>query len=262
MSDAKIEYVDLESARTAPGMRLVVAGLLPSPWTEAAKGLFHVKGIPIRAVRFRRGDDELRAWTGAHNVPVALYDDEPPRTGWAEILALAERLGGGAALVPGEPERRARLHGLAHELAGEGGFGWSARLVMIDGSLSTGGARSFPLPVAQYLARKYGYAPERVPRARARIREVLALLDAELARSRAAGHAYLLGAELTALDIYLAAFLNPASGLSAADCPAMRPEPAAAFAYLAETIGDEIPTALAAHRAFVYARHLPWPIAL
>ena len=262
MSGSLIEWVDVEAARAARGVRLVVAGAIASPWSEAAKGMFHAKGIRVLGVRFRRGDDELRAWTGAHNVPVALFDDEPPRTGWAEILALAERIGGGAPLLPADAAGRARLHGLAHELAGEHGLGWCSRLVMVHGSLSTGGARSFPLPLGQYLGRKYGYAPERAGPARARIVEVLQLLDAELARSRAAGHAYLLGERLSALDIYLATFLNPASGLTEADCPAMAPQARAGYAYLTEVVGGEVPAALAAHRALLYANHLPWPIAL
>jgi glutathione S-transferase len=257
-----IRYVDVETARAARGLRLVVAGPLPSPWTEAAKGLFHVKRIPALAVRFTRGDDALKAWTGAHNVPVALHDDDPPRTGWAEILALAERLGGETALVPAQPEPRVRLHGLLHELASEGGLGWNSRLVMIHGSLDSEGTRSFPLRVAQFLAAKYGYAPARVTPARARIAETLALLDEQLARSRSAGHRYLLGERLTAADIYLAAFLTPAAGLSEADCPDMLPQLRPAFTYLNEELGPGLPASLLAHRAFIYRTHLPWPIAL
>jgi hypothetical protein len=31
----KIEYVDVATARNAPGVRLVVFGHMPSPWSEA-----------------------------------------------------------------------------------------------------------------------------------------------------------------------------------------------------------------------------------
>jgi glutathione S-transferase len=257
-----LRYVDLETARAARGVRLAVSGLLPSPWSEAAKALFHVKEIPALAVRFRRDEPEFAAWTGARNVPVVLHDDEPPRTGWAEILALAERLGGARPLVPTRPAARVRLLGLAHELAGEGGLAWCGRLLMIHSSFVTRGERSFPLPAAQYLAPRYGYAPERVPAARARIVESLQLLDQQLAESRAAGHRYLLGAEFTALDLYLATFLTPLAGLSEADCPQMRAELRPAFAYLHEEMGAALPAPLAAHRAFVYEHHLPWPIPL
>jgi glutathione S-transferase len=258
--------IDVATARAARGLRLVVLGTLPSPWSEAAKGLFHLRGVPFLAVRFRRGDEELAAWSGgARNAPVAFYEDEPPRTGWSEILALAQRLGNpdAPALIPADPELRVRLHGLAHELAGEDGFGWNARLLMIDGSLASGGARSFPLLAAQYLAPRYGYSPERAHVALARMRAVLALFDQQLARSRAAGHAYLLGERVTALDIYLATFLTPVVGLSEADCPQLRPEARQAFDYLHELAGGDVPPALAAHRAVLFERrHLPWPIEL
>jgi glutathione S-transferase len=251
-----VEFVDLETARTARGLRLVVPGLIPSPWSEAAKALFHVKRIPFVAVRYRRDRDRetLAAWTGARNVPVVVNDDEPPRTGWAEIIALAERLGGALPLVPGDAERRLVHHGLIHELAGEGGLGWSARLVMIHGGLSSNGAVGFPLPVSQFLAPRYGYAPDRIPAAMARIREVLALFERRL------DGLYLLG-ELTAVDLYLATFLTPVLGISEADCPAAHPGVRAAFAYLRDEVGP-LPPALVAHRAAIFERHLEWPIVL
>jgi glutathione S-transferase len=257
-----LRFVDLEEARAARGVRLLAASLLPSPWTESAKGIFHVKQIPVLCVRFRRGDADQIAWAGVRNVPAVLFDDEPPRAGWAEILALAERIGGAQSLVPVEVEAGARLFGLAHELAGENGLGWNQRLLMIHGSLSTGGARSFPMPVAQFLAGRYGYAPERIPAARARAVESLALFDRMLARGRAAGHAYLLGDRLTALDIYLAAFLTPIVGVAPAECPGLAPPVRPAFEYLAEVIGADLPPALVAHRRQIYRDHLPWPILL
>jgi glutathione S-transferase len=250
-----LQIVDLEAARTAPGLRLVVTGSIPSPWSEAAKALFHVKRIPFLAVRFKRDHQALFSWTGARNVPVVLYDEEPPRTGWAEILALAERLGG-PPLVPADPEPRILLHGLIHELVGENGLAWSSRLLMVHGGLSTGGAEGFPLPVSQFLAPRYGYAAERVPAALARIRAVLALFE-----ERLAGRRYLLGDQLSALDLYLATCLTPAVGVTEADCPGVHPGVLAAFAYLGKQLGP-LPPALLAHRAGIFERHLQWPIEL
>jgi glutathione S-transferase len=255
-----ISYVDLETARAARGVRMAVASALPSPWTEAAKGLFHVKEIPVLAVRSLRVAPELQAWTGADNVPAVMFDDERPRTGWAEIIALAERLGGRVPLVPADPEGRARLFGLIHELAGEGGLGWSNRLLMMDGALRSDGREGFPVPVAQYLAPKYGYAPERAAPARARVGEVLGLFDRTLAGARAAGHRYLLGGALTALDIYVAAFVTPMVGVTEAECPEMRPRLRPAFEHLTREVGGLLSPELAAHRRFVYDQHLGWPI--
>ncbi len=169
-----LRYVELVEARAARGVRMLGVGALPSPWTEAAKGIFHVKEIPVLCVRHKRGDADQAAWAGVANAPAVFYDDEPPRTGWAEILLLAERLGGRVSLIPSEPAQRARFFGLAHELCGEDGLAWSARLIMLHGSMTSNGARSFPMRIAGYLAASYGYASDRIERAHRRVREVSA----------------------------------------------------------------------------------------
>ena len=255
-----ISYVDLETARAARGVRMSAASALPSPWTEAAKGLFHVKQIPVLAVRSLRVSPEVQAWTGADSVPVVLFDDERPRAGWAEIIALAERLGGRLPLVPPDPEARARMFGLIHELAGEGGLAWANRLLMIDGGMRSGGREGFPLPVAQYLAPKYGYAAEAAAPARARVAEVMALFTRLLAGARDAGHRYLLGDALTALDIYFATFLTPMVGVTEVECPAMRVALRPAFEHVMREVGGLVSAELAAYRRSVYDEHLGWPI--
>jgi glutathione S-transferase len=252
-----IEYVDTATAQAARGVRMVVSGLVPSPWSEAAKGLFRVQGVPVRAVRQDRGDAAQAAWFRGHNVPAVLHDDDPPRAVWSEIVALAERLGPPGGLLPPELERRVRVIGLIHELAGEDGLGWSGRLLMIEGSLRSDGARGFPVPVARYLAAKYGHAPERIAGARARIREVLAALQRALADGR-----YFGGDRPDALDVYSACFLTPLAPLSEADCPAMAAPLRQAFAFAAELAGEDVAPALLEHRGRMLRDHLGWPIAL
>ena len=254
-------YVDLETARQARGMRLVVAASVPSPWSEAAKGILHVKGIPFVAHRCDLRDPPTRAWTGVHNVPVAMYDDEPPRSHWADILALAQRLDDTVPLVPADPEGRVRLHGLAHEICSEGGLLWSVRLVLIEQSLRSKGERVYPLKVAEHLAGKYGYAPDRVPRARQRIADVFAILLQQLRRSQTAGHPYLLGDRLTALDIYAATALAVFVPQPDALCPLV-PLVRKIFDDGAEVVRDLVPPELQAHRDLVYQRHLELPVAL
>jgi glutathione S-transferase len=256
-----LTYVDLDTARAAPGVRMVVARALPSPWSEAAKGLFRVKEVPALVVAGRPGP-ELEAWTRVDNVPVVFFDAEAPRSHWAAIVTRAERLGGRVALVPKDPETRASMFGLLHEVAGEDGLGWSSRLIMIDGGLRSDGREGFPLEVATRLAPKYGYAPERIAPARARIAEVLAQLDRRLADARAAGHRYLLGDAPTALDIYVATFLTPITGVTEAECPQMRAPVRPAFAYLGRAVGDLLSAEVAAYRRFMFDEHLGWPIVL
>ena len=86
------QYVGVEEAIQRSGLRMVVVGGVPSPWGEAAKGLFHIKGVEWAAVRLVYDSDALKQWAGQRNGPVAIYDHERPRSGWAEILLLAERL--------------------------------------------------------------------------------------------------------------------------------------------------------------------------
>ena len=257
-----LRYVELSEARAARGVRMIAVWALPSPWTEAAKGIFHVKGIPVLCVRHKRGDADQYAWAGVQNAPAVFFDDEAPRTGWAEILLLAERLGGRVSLIPADPAERARFFGLAHEVCGEDGLAWNARLIMLHGSMTSNGARSFPMRIASYLAASYGYAPDRIDRAHRRVREVLGLIDATLAASRAAGQGYLLGDRLSALDIYLATFITPIVGVTVEECPGMVDVVRPAFAYLGEQVGAEMPPALAEHRRKIYREHLPWPIVL
>jgi hypothetical protein len=260
IADARgVRFVELEEARAARGLRVVIATHVPSPWSQAALSLFDVKGIDYLAVRFRRGDEEIKRWTGAWNVPAVLLDDEPPRTGWAEIVTLAERLGGQMSLVPEEEDRRVRMFGLSHEILGEGGLGWSVRLLLTHASVATDGREGWPKPVADYLAPRYGYAPERVVAARARALGVLRLLDRTLAESRARGHHYLLGPAPTALDVHAAVGLAVIEPLPQEQCPMPAPL-RRAFETLDREVREAVSPALREHRALMFERHLVLPV--
>ena len=80
----------------------------------------------------------------------------------AEILLLAERLAPTPSLLPADPAVRALAFGLAHEICGEAGLGWSRRLQMVHASLQNAGG--FPVPVAKYLGKKPGSATTWVTR--------------------------------------------------------------------------------------------------
>ncbi len=97
------EFIDLEQAINASGLRLVLISTTPSPWGEAVKGFFFVKRIPYVPVRHPMGKDQsmLRKWTAQESAPVAIYNDERPRSTWPEQLYLAERLNPQPALIPG-----------------------------------------------------------------------------------------------------------------------------------------------------------------
>jgi glutathione S-transferase len=256
-----MRFVEIEEARAAPGLRIVIAGGVPSPWSQAAMSLFDMKRVDYLAVRLRPVADEVRAWTGSHNAPVVVHDEEPPRTGWAEIVELAERLGEGPSLVPSDHERRVRMFGLAHELLGPTGVAASVRLLLIHASFTTDGREGWPLGVAKYLAPKYGYAPERVGPAKAKILWGMASFERELEASRARGSPYVFGAEPCALDIHLALVTGVIAPLPHDACP--MPAPVRhAFETLDADIQRALPASLHAHREMMYARHLPLPMRL
>jgi glutathione S-transferase len=239
-------------------LRLVIVPDAPSPWSQAAKTIFEIKQIPGLLVR-RPRDNAVQAWTGVGNAPVAVYDDEPPRSGWAEILELAERLRPDISLVPRDPELRARMFGLSHEVLGAGGLMWSARLFTIAASIESGGERGFALPVAKYLATRYGYTPDCGAPARARAIEILGVLSRQLQSSLREGHEYYLGSELTALDIYSVAVLNTFAMLPHDQCPA-HPGVRRAFEWMGKEVESAMAPELLAHRDRVLARRFQLPM--
>jgi glutathione S-transferase len=247
------QFVDLETARAARGLRLVLAAGIPSPWSEAAKGIFRVKEVPFVAVRLLPTDKEVRQWTRTRNSPVAMFDDEPARTGWADILELAERIGPSRSLVPARPADRVKMFGLAHEVVGEGGLAWSSRIVSIAEGLATDGVRGFPPFIGKFLGDRYGFVEARVGLAKDRVREGLELLVAELGDKP-----YFMGDQLTALDVYSAAVMNVFEPPPDELCPIIPPV-RHAFESMKGVLG-EVPPMLIAHRERMYERHLERPI--
>lgn len=242
--ESSVRFVDLETARASRGLRLAVITSVPSLWSDAARGMAAAKELDCLAVAFDPRDEEIPRWTGCPNAPVALYKDELPRTGWAEILSLLERLGGKVSLVPQDPAERASLFGLSHDVCGEMGLGWIRRLLLLHSSFTTGGSEGFPLPAAKYLARRYGYSPDLVEPARRRFVEILGLLDRLLAR---AGGPYFFGPRMTALDFYSAAALGslvPLPDSVRPIVPMMRP----VLERLEDGLAAAITPALRAHR--------------
>jgi len=252
-----MEFVDIDSAKTAPGVRIVSSAVVPSPWSEAAKAVFAIAAVPFVVVRAMPRDPAIFAWTRAHNVPVVLHDAEPARTMWSQIVALADRLAEPGRVLPREVSARVEDVGLLHEIAGEHGLGWNARLFMIHASVVSDGARSFPLPAASYLGAKYGYSPAAVELGRARSREILAALA-----TRLGDVPYFGGDAPNALDAYCATFLVPLAPIDDSVCPAMQPQLRAAFGIAAEELGPSVPPALAEHRKRMYAHHLASPIVI
>lgn len=251
-----LQYVDLETARAARGTRIVTSAMVPSPWSEALKGMFELAKLPVLVVARPRNATEFTAWTQADHVPVVLHEDEPHRICWASMVGLAARLAPGV-LVSLDPAERAAQLGILEMIAGEEGIGWNARLSMIHASFESDGARGFPLPIAGYLARRYGHTPAITPALlRDRVGAQLAIL-----RDRLRGD-YFGGTQPNAVDVYSATFLTPFSVIDDTVCPQMTPNLRATFGAAHELYKDLVPGELVAHRARMFERHLTSPIRL
>lgn len=253
------EYISVQDAIARRGLRMMVVGKVPSPWGEAAKGIFHIKGIDFAAVRLVYDDPALANWAGQLSAPVAIYDDEPPRSGWAEILMLAERLAPQPPLLSLVPETRGRAVLLAGKFCDRGGLGWYRRLQMVHAGLTKVGG--FNERVAGYLGGKYGYEAAEADTYGPRVIALLGELAGALNAQRRAGKPYYLGDELSAVDVYSAAFMALFKPLPPEQCD-MHPGARAAFEWLDPATSAALDPVLLEHRDMMYSRHLQLPLSL
>ena len=253
------DYVSVEEAIERRGLRMVVVSNVPSPWGEAAKGILHIKGIEWAAVRLVYDSEPLKEWAGQRSGPIAIYNDERPRSGWAEILLLAEALAPEPSLLPRDPAERALMFGLAHEICGEQGLGWSRRLQLIHAGLQNAGG--FPDRVSKYLAKKYGYSPEAGASASARVADLVHMLVARLKAQQKTGSRYYIGNAPTAADIYSATFAAMFVPLPPEQCK-MDAATRAAFEQRDTAIEAALDPILFDHRDMIYGKYLELPLAL
>jgi glutathione S-transferase len=240
-----IEYLEVAEAIERDGLRLVLTTDVPGPWGESAKGIFTVKSIDYVCVRqtAMTVDPLLVEWTGQSSAPVAIFGAERPRSGWAEILFLAERLAPDPRLIPEDPRERALMLGLCHEICGEHGLGWTRRLMLLAG---------MPADEPESMPWKYGVSDSAaIECAAERTTDILSLLERQLADG--AGP-YLMGESLCAVDIYWACFSNLVEPLA----PEQSPMPDFIRAAYGSWTGGCAPS-LIALRDRVFEQHLRLP---
>jgi glutathione S-transferase len=254
-----LEYVSIDDAVERPGLRMVVVGGVPSGWSEAAKGILHIKRIEWAAVRLAYDSELLKQWAGQRSGPVAIYDNEPPLAGWREILLLAERLAPTPPLLPQDALARELVLELSHDICGKGGLGWARRLQLIHAGMN--GEGGFPERVAVYLGKKYGYSPETGAASGARVTELLGRMAGRLKQQQEAGAPWYLGHTLTAVDVYSAAFMAMFRPLPHDQCP-MDATTRVAFETLDARTAAAVDPVLLAHRDRMYAEHLALPLSL
>jgi glutathione S-transferase len=254
-----MEARTITQAMEDQGLRLMTIPGVPSPWSEAAKGILWVKELEFDRILEATGEENLlQQWTGQTSKPVLVWNRERPATGWAEILHLAERLNPEPALIPQSRSDRITLFGISHELAGEMGLGWCFRLLACSRAYEKQDS-AFPQVVIDMMANKYGWSPEMGAIAKPRALEILHTVDDLLATQHSDNKQYLIGDSLTALDIYWATFCSLMTPLPHELCPmldfireAYQSDDAEINAALSQRLID--------HQRFIYETHLQLPV--
>ncbi len=257
------KYFSFEAARKQSGMRIVCAPGIPGPWAEAIKGICDVKKIPYTRVRFEIGSDHaaLINWTAQASAPAIAWNDELPKSNWAEQLYLAERIQPDPALIPANQGDRMLMFGLSNELCAMHGFGWCRRLMLVHSMLSTPDLPEENKAFAQAFGAKYGYSPEAAAAASGRIIEVLSGLDNQLESQHAKGRKCFIGSAVSALDIYWAAFSHLIDPLPPDLCTideGFRPM----YKNHDPAVDAAATLRLMQHRDFIYKEYLVLPIDL
>ena len=253
-----MEYASVEEAKDSDGLRIALTMGVPGPWSQAAKYLFEFKGVPFMAVGQKGGRDnpDLFKWTGHRNAPVAVFNDEPPRSGWHEIIMLAERIAPRPTLVPVISSARAEMFGLITEIASEGGLAWLRRFRLIEilYGAASGDPRARKGP--DTLANRYGYSPDAAVEAEGRCKNILAMLSECLRKQADRGSEYFVGDRFTAVDLYWACFSQFVAPMPE-DLNPMPPLLRSAYELPKSLSVDPI---LIAHRDLMYGRHLNLPL--
>ncbi|MEO0413136.1 MAG: hypothetical protein AAF221_14990 [Pseudomonadota bacterium] len=253
-----MQYLSVEEAKALPGLRLVLTRGVPGPWGEAAKAVLRARHVDFVAAEQLAGEDNtaLAQWTGVRNAPVAIYNDEAPRTGYLDILMLAERLGSGVSLLPADPQQRFMALGIASEICGHNGFGWAVRLLLFQ-QLYSDPPIDPGLPAAQQqLCADYGFTKGAVVGAADRACQILGNLDC-LLKDNPSG--YLVGERLTAADLYWATFSMIISPLPHRDNP-MPDQLRGLYDCQSAQILNAFTPALKAHRDRIYTNHIGLPL--
>lgn len=256
-----MDYLEPEVAQKLPGLKLALTAGVPGPWSESAKKVFEYKKIDYLPVIQRAAEPNaaLVAWTGIRNAPIAVNDDEPPRTNFQDIVALAERLQPQPRLLPDDPIERWHCVGISNSICGEGGYGWLRRHVMgerpRDPDADTPPATFNP----QTMRKAYsGVVAERRDAA-VLVVKILHSLETQLARQQASGSDYFVGQTVTACDIHWACF----SALLQPLPQAVNPMPTwlrDAYSYQGELVDPADYPQLIAHRDRLFENHLSLPL--
>jgi hypothetical protein len=254
-----LQYRSFEEIIDHPGLRIVLVKGMPSPWGQAAKTIFEIKGLEYVPAPWQPGgaNEDIVSWSGEASGPIVAWAKEKPIHRWIDILYLAERLAPKPSLLPADATQRALMIGLSHEICGEMGIGWNRRLQLFAPAFASG---SPPAGVSR-MGSKYGYNESDAKVAGERTAASLKALATQLKSQYARGIHYFTGDCLSALDIYWAAFANLLDPLPKEQCPmpeAYRP----GFTVSDPVVKAALDPLLLEHRSRIFREHYRNPMEL
>jgi hypothetical protein len=106
-----LEYRRFEEIADHPGLRIVLVKGMPSPWGQAAKTIFEIKGLEYIAAPWQPGEpnENIVAWGREASAPLVAWSKEKPINRWIDILYLAEKLAPKPSLIPTDATQRALM---------------------------------------------------------------------------------------------------------------------------------------------------------
>src|SRR5882757_861675 len=85
--ESMLRYHTFEEVKADRGLRIVLVQGMPSPWGQAAKTIFEVKGIEYMAAPWLAfvPNEEIAAWGGEASAPIVAWANEQPAHRWIDI---------------------------------------------------------------------------------------------------------------------------------------------------------------------------------
>jgi len=247
-----------------PGLRLALTTGVPGPWSESAKKIFEYKGIPYVPVAqyMSEPNEDLVTWTGIRNAPVAVWQDEPARSNYQDIVALAERIKPDPPLLPLDPELRQIVLGISADICSETGWGWKRRIIMgrrpreETDIAATGSSSKLDMKVMQ---NAYAATEKEAELAADYLAAMLDNFATRLTRQREDGSPYFVGTDVTACDIHWACFSAMLEPLPNEVNPMpdwLRPS----YGWLGPKLEEHKHQILLDHRDHMFENHLGLPL--
>jgi glutathione S-transferase len=250
-----MHYIELADASSRVGLKLVLTKGVPGPWGELVKAILAVKNVSYTAIAQYPGksDKELCALSGQTSAPV-MINDGVCTSDLKEIILLLEKNYPTPPLLPVDTDELATIWQLIDLIAGNDGFAWNRRLMMLAPLMEL----DPPLEMINSLAAKYGYSQEVAAIAPQKVLLVLEQIASSLNIRANGEQKYIVGNRFTVIDITWAVFCSMLLPLPEA-VNAMPPGMRNSYT-LDKDLMLHVDSILIEHRDYIYKNHLTLPL--